>query len=328
MLKRVSFLVLSLVLALDARAQIQTTEVLKGTWKATFADSVFSGTVFFSLDTDAAGNVTGTYRATTGGFGKVSGVLSGQVFRFKLTQTIEGCPGFYEGSLTLERERGAGTYIGSDCQGEHKNGIVSMVRATAGEITAINSPEILPGGATSVPWKQILPSLTIEEELVKSFGEPNSVVIPWETYSSVRYTFNRDKKDVTGLEESKYLRVGMELMWSFLNVTLQYSPLSKNITLAQRGPLGVADEVQVAMQLGKVQEVSWNYNGKFQPRLTEKSVLDRIGQGFEVFDKGGVKILEKRVQGGVLTFFLGANTLVVLSKEGYSNRTVRDGQFP
>ncbi len=38
-----------------------------GTWKATFADSVFSGTVYMTFVVGADGTVLGTYKATTDG---------------------------------------------------------------------------------------------------------------------------------------------------------------------------------------------------------------------------------------------------------------------
>jgi len=126
--------------------QEQPVPDLNGTWKATFADSLFSGTVYVTLEVQPGGIVSGKYRATTGGVGTISGTLADKTFSFVMTQTVEGCPGTFSGSLIVDSERGTGTYAGTDCQGEHKNGVVSMVRATKEEIAALESPQVLPGG--------------------------------------------------------------------------------------------------------------------------------------------------------------------------------------
>ncbi len=153
MRKTISLLLLALW-AISLQAQVPAAQTLSGTWKATFADSAFSGTVYLTLEAKTDGTVTGSYKATTGGFGKVTGTVVGSVFTFFLTQTVEGCSGSYSGSLTLSEGRGAGTYSGSDCQGEHKNGVLSMAPATREEVAAVNSPEVIPAGAVYIQGRR------------------------------------------------------------------------------------------------------------------------------------------------------------------------------
>lgn len=139
-------LLLTLAVCIPVLGEEPSASPLDGTWKATFADSLFSGTVYLMLEVQDDGAVSGTYRATTGGFGSVAGRLDGKTFSFTLTQTVEGCPGSYTGSMVLQGEQRTGTYVGNDCQGEHENGVVSMVRATVEEIASLESSEVLPAG--------------------------------------------------------------------------------------------------------------------------------------------------------------------------------------
>jgi hypothetical protein len=133
--------VIAAILVLAGTVLAQENSPLTGTWRATFADSVMSGTVYLTLTVGADGAVSGTYRATTGGFGKVSGKLAGDRLEFTMTQSIEECPGVYVGSLTLREGGGSGTYTGTTCLGSHQHGVVSMSRASAEELSAAHSPE-------------------------------------------------------------------------------------------------------------------------------------------------------------------------------------------
>ncbi len=114
----------------------QSQPSLGGSWKATFADSLVSGSLEISLDAQPNGTVSGTYKASTGGAGTITGTLQGQTLKFILTQTVEGCPGSYTGTLSLENDQGSGTYWGNDCQGRHENGVISMARAAPGNVTS------------------------------------------------------------------------------------------------------------------------------------------------------------------------------------------------
>jgi hypothetical protein len=102
---------------------------LDGTWKATFADSVSSGSAFLYLSTESDGTVSGKYLTTQDTEGAVTGRIEGRVFHFTLIQMMEDCPGSLSGTLTLQGQRGVGTYAGRDCRGEHENGVISIERS-------------------------------------------------------------------------------------------------------------------------------------------------------------------------------------------------------
>lgn len=112
---------------------------LNGAWKTVFTDSISSGTTYWTLEVQAGGSVSGAFEQ-----GTISGTLDGGTFEFTITQTVEGCPGSYSGSLVLQNDRGTGTYTGNDCQGEHANGVISIVRATEEEIASIVESPVSP----------------------------------------------------------------------------------------------------------------------------------------------------------------------------------------
>jgi hypothetical protein len=101
---------------------------LSGEWSGTFADSVANGSIKLNLAQEDSGHVSGTYSANTGGGGKIEGNVSGSTLSFSLTQTVEGCPGTYGGSLKFSGTAGSGSYSGNDCQGDRKNGTITISR--------------------------------------------------------------------------------------------------------------------------------------------------------------------------------------------------------
>ena len=108
---------------------------LDGAWAATFADSLSSGQMSFTMVQDGA-TVRGTYTSSLGGGGTVTGQVTNNRFSFALTQAVQGCPGHFEGSVELRSGAMIGSYSGSDCQGAHANGSFSMTKGA----TAIASP--------------------------------------------------------------------------------------------------------------------------------------------------------------------------------------------
>lgn len=178
MRNRAGVLPFCLVLCASAAAQQQRAPVVTGPWKATFADSLASGNLEFSLSMQADGTVSGTYKASTGGWGTVTGTLQGQTLRFILTQSAGACPGSYTGTLTLEDDRGSGTYWGNDCQGKHENGVISMTRGAPG--SAIVSSVGSPGQRSHVcSWVQETPNVFREAgsgEVVDHLGPQEEVV--------------------------------------------------------------------------------------------------------------------------------------------------------
>jgi hypothetical protein len=148
------FAMLYFAACITVSAQESASPQLKGSWKASFADSLFSGTVYLTLDLASDGTVSGSYEATTGGSGTVSGNLDDKTFRFALSQQVEGCPGTFVGSVVLEDEQGKGTYSGTDCKGKHQNGVLSMTRTMAEETSrpAASSQATPPGSAGEVGY--------------------------------------------------------------------------------------------------------------------------------------------------------------------------------
>jgi hypothetical protein len=124
---------LLLLLSIPAWSQQSS---LAGSWRATFADSVSNGISLLILDVQSDGTVSGVLRIEGSSMGKLSGQFDGGVFYFTLIQTVEGCPGSFSGRLKVEGDSGTGTYVGTDCEGEHKNGVVSMMRLVPDKSTS------------------------------------------------------------------------------------------------------------------------------------------------------------------------------------------------
>lgn len=176
---RAVLLSLCVVLSASLCAQEQPSSTIGGPWKATFADSVGSGSLEISLNMQPDGTVSGTYKASTGGSGTITGTLQGQSLRFILTQTLEACPGSYTGTLTLADGRGSGTYWGNDCQGKHENGVISMTRGAPGNVSALS--EEGPGQRSHVcAWLSETPPVFREAgsgEVVDHLGPQEEVAL-------------------------------------------------------------------------------------------------------------------------------------------------------
>lgn len=133
--------------------QAPTSSGMTGVWRATYADSLSSGTANLKLE-EKDGTVAGTFGADTGGLGTVAGRFDGHTFSFTLAQKVEGCPGTFAGTLSLENGQGRGTYSGSDCLGKHENGVISLVRAATEEA---------PGGS-QLSYEKAVRELSTEEQ--------------------------------------------------------------------------------------------------------------------------------------------------------------------
>jgi len=103
---------------------------IEGGWAATFADSVSSGQLSFTMMQDGT-SVRGTYTSSMGGGGTITGRVADKKFSFELTQTIKDCPGKFTGNADLRSNAMIGSYSGSDCQGAHTNGSFSMTKGLA-----------------------------------------------------------------------------------------------------------------------------------------------------------------------------------------------------
>jgi len=98
---------------------------IEGGWAATFADSVSSGQLSFTMVQDGT-SVRGTYTSSMGGGGTITGNILDKKFSFELTQTIKDCVGKFAGTADLRSNVIIGTYSGTDCQGPHTNASFSM----------------------------------------------------------------------------------------------------------------------------------------------------------------------------------------------------------
>jgi hypothetical protein len=101
-----------------------------GSWQALFRDSLSSGTLTFDLESRRKGSIGGTYRTSTG----KSGTVTGRQKRLSLDLTLKqegSCPGYYSVTLQLAEGTGSGTYSGSDCLGEHNDGVISMASTSS-----------------------------------------------------------------------------------------------------------------------------------------------------------------------------------------------------
>lgn len=124
------FLFLAFVLTPALPAQQRPLSSIGGNWTATFADSLSSGHLAITLQLQSGRAVTGTYKASSGGTGTIAGKLEGSTLDFTLTQTVEGCPGSFTGTVTFSGNSGTGAFSGKDCLGAHERGVISFARAT------------------------------------------------------------------------------------------------------------------------------------------------------------------------------------------------------
>lgn len=108
-----------------------------GAWKGTFADSIGAGGLTLQLETDDKGKVFGSFRTTLGGTGSVEASRQESELKFELKISGE-CSGGYLGKLTINEDRATGEYSGTDCQGAHSNGVISIARET--ETTRVVNP--------------------------------------------------------------------------------------------------------------------------------------------------------------------------------------------
>jgi hypothetical protein len=94
---------------------------LTGTWTGTYASSLVPQTSIVITLNQTGANLTGTYDSPNGATGSVSGVVSGKVGTFRLTQTTAQCPGSFDGHAVLNDtpEFLVFAYGGSDCLGTH-----------------------------------------------------------------------------------------------------------------------------------------------------------------------------------------------------------------
>ncbi len=129
-MKRIRMLLAAGALLFAFHALAQEAD-LAGKWAATFSDSISTGTAQLLLSRKEDGQVTGLVYMNGTNIGRMSGQLERNTFCFTLVQTLEGCPGTFSGQITLAGGTGSGRYVGTDCSGEHKNGVLSIVRLTA-----------------------------------------------------------------------------------------------------------------------------------------------------------------------------------------------------
>jgi serine protease Do len=186
--------------SLPASKEVAPTSTdIEGGWAATFADSVSSGQLSFTMMQDGT-SVRGTYTSSMGGGGTITGSVVNNKFSFELTQSIKDCPGRFLGSADLRSNSMIGSYSGTDCQGTHTNGSFSMTKGLA----PISQPPSAPAPASS-STPQIVTQYGSPSELrgVKTvfiYGvEPevrNNMLKQFEKHSGLRVVGEVEKADL------------------------------------------------------------------------------------------------------------------------------------
>ncbi len=97
---------------------------LAGTWTGEFSSSQFSPTPGEMTLSQSGAALTGSWSAQSGGFGTVSGTVTGRAATFQLQQTTPGCSGSFDGYAVVVPYFGdlVFFYSGEDCLGPHVNG--------------------------------------------------------------------------------------------------------------------------------------------------------------------------------------------------------------
>jgi hypothetical protein len=97
---------------------------LSGTWNANFASNLVSRTNGTLALSQSGTTVSGTYNVATGAGGTFTGIVSGRMASFALTQTTPGCTGNFSGHAAVmpSPETLVYYYTGTDCLGAHSGG--------------------------------------------------------------------------------------------------------------------------------------------------------------------------------------------------------------
>jgi len=97
---------------------------LAGTWTGEFSSSQFSPTPGEMILSQSGSALTGSWNAQSGGFGTVSGTVTGHAATFRLDQDTPGCGGSFDGYAVVVPYFGdlVFYYSGADCLGSHVNG--------------------------------------------------------------------------------------------------------------------------------------------------------------------------------------------------------------
>src|SRR6185437_8428000 len=109
--------------------QLSSSSTLDGAWSATISDAKGSASLQFNLVQNSAGDVVGTYTTSLGGGGQIKGVFNNSELSFELTQSIQNCAGIFKGIAKVDINAAVGTYTGTDCQGDHGKGTLTMTKA-------------------------------------------------------------------------------------------------------------------------------------------------------------------------------------------------------
>jgi hypothetical protein len=181
---------LTLVAAFLGSAKAQISQ-LQGLWKADFRDSIAAGTASIVLAASDSVGLVGNYQTNLGGEGNIAVRLQQKGYKFVLTQTTKDCAGSFIGEFGFEDGKITGTYSGTDCNGWHDNGAISMVRREGAETppSGISTPpsQEVPGrpghvgcGATNsvIVWRQPGTSEIVEKlrcnEVVRILSDDSS----------------------------------------------------------------------------------------------------------------------------------------------------------
>ena len=125
--------------------QLPSNTTLDGAWSATISDAKGSASWQFNLVQDSQGDVIGAYTTSLGGAGQIKGALRDSELVFELTQSTRDCAGVFKGTAKVEVDKAVGTYTGTDCQGDHGKGTLTMTRAGSSPQPASRPPSVQVG---------------------------------------------------------------------------------------------------------------------------------------------------------------------------------------
>lgn len=141
-----SFLLLVSLLHAQGLTAKEPTTNLNGGWIASFQDSIGWGEVELDLQ-EFNSKVSGNYRTSQGGKGRLNGTFVNGRLAFDLDQNIKNCRGLFRGSGSVNEDAIEGTYAGADCRGSHVDGKFVMLRRGGAGYAALRNlvPILGPG---------------------------------------------------------------------------------------------------------------------------------------------------------------------------------------
>ena len=109
-----------LILSLLASGVVYAVDIT-GTWEGYFKSNLGYAEVTMEIEQDN-GTFSGSLEATSGGYGSLSGKISGKSLKFSVYSEAEDCTGTFTGKGKLSRNGNIISFSlsGSDCEGKQR----------------------------------------------------------------------------------------------------------------------------------------------------------------------------------------------------------------